>query len=179
MSQPVAMASTACMTVALAGALVLLAACVGHARDFDRLRATLVLQRLVPYRLHRAVAVGVVSAEIGIGGAGTVSVLTRHARPVLYCEAILYVAFLGYLAALKGLRPGVPCGCFHGDGPVRVLALGRAAVFAAGATAAAVLPWTPATNIPALVVFPSAALLAVVLRVLPALAGGPVVSWRN
>ncbi|WP_157440326.1 hypothetical protein [Actinokineospora inagensis] len=66
-----------------------------------------------------------------------VAELTVAASVVLtpYAVVALYGAFTFYLADRRLRRPGSPCGCFRGEGPVTWLVVGRAAFFAIGSTA--------------------------------------------
>ncbi|GAA3015128.1 hypothetical protein GCM10010483_70060 [Actinokineospora diospyrosa] len=50
-----------------------------------------------------------------------------------YVVVGLYAAFTFYLVDSKRRRPGAPCGCFRGEGPVTWLVVGRSAFFAVGA----------------------------------------------
>ncbi|GAA1296991.1 MauE/DoxX family redox-associated membrane protein [Saccharothrix xinjiangensis] len=61
-------------------------------------------------------------------------VVTPHA------VAVLYAAFAVHLARLKKRRPGAPCGCFRGEGPVTWWTVGRAVAFAVGAAAEPAAP---------------------------------------
>jgi len=131
----------AAMSVVLGGALLLLCACVGHLRDFDRLRAALVGQRVVPYRWHRSFAGAIILVELGVGAVVCGSVVLTDPFPawVLAVETGTYGVMLGYLTLLRLTRRDAPCGCFRGDGPVGVPALLRAGVFALGAGCALLL----------------------------------------
>ncbi|MFC6087822.1 MauE/DoxX family redox-associated membrane protein [Saccharothrix lopnurensis] len=57
-----------------------------------------------------------------------------------YAVAALYAAFTVYLVRLRKKRPGAPCGCFRGEGPVTRVVVGRAVVFAVGAAAEPAVP---------------------------------------
>jgi hypothetical protein len=157
---------------ALGGALLLLVAAIDHIRHFDRLRAALVAQRLVPYRWHRRVGVALVVAELAVGGAvgAVVLVVPSWSGPVFIAEAVTYGGFLGYLLVLRIRRPATPCGCFGDDGPVGVPALLRAGTLALGAGAAA-LPGGGRDGDAgaALLILAAACVIAVLARVVPAL----------
>ncbi len=136
-----------CSAVAVAGGLLLLWAGLGHAREFGRLRATLLAHGLLPGAERRLGAAALVVAEVGVGGAVVAGVLSSLRRasvlpsrlvlPAMAGEALVYTGFLTYLTVLRHIRPGVPCGCLRDDGPVRVPVLVRAGLFAtaAGVTA--------------------------------------------
>ncbi|MFD2078986.1 hypothetical protein SAMN05421678_102249 [Actinopolymorpha cephalotaxi] len=146
-------AELVCSAVAVAGGLLLLWAGLGHARAFGRLRATLLVHRLLPRGGSRAGAAALVVAEVGVGGAvvaGTLSSLRRTSAlpsrlvlPAMVGEALVYTGFLVYLTVLRRTRPDAPCGCLRDDGPVRAPVLIRAGVFAAVAAAAAGLSAGP------------------------------------
>lgn len=57
-----------------------------------------------------------------------------------YAVAVLYAAFAVHLVRLRKRRPGAPCGCFRGEGPVTGWTIGRAVVFAVGAAAEPAAP---------------------------------------
>jgi hypothetical protein len=158
-------------TVAIGGALLLLAASVGHMLYFTRLRAALIAQRVVPYRLHRTLAVGLVGVEFGVGSGACVTVLTvPYALSTAFlAEAGLYALFLGYLTFLRFGRGPVPCGCFGDDGSVRTPDLVRAGVFAVAAAATAVLATEPAVTLTSVPLIGAALVVAVAARVLPAM----------
>ncbi|MET9023733.1 MauE/DoxX family redox-associated membrane protein [Actinopolymorpha sp. NPDC004070] len=146
-------AELVCSAVAVAGGLLLLWAGLGHARAFDRLRATLLVHGLLPGRGRRAGAVALVVAEVGVGGAvvgGALSSLrttsalpSRLVLPAMVGEAVVYTGFLTYLTALRRTRPDAPCGCLRGDGPLRLPVLVRAGGFAVAAAVAASLSTGP------------------------------------
>ncbi|NYH88527.1 MauE/DoxX family redox-associated membrane protein [Actinopolymorpha rutila] len=147
-------ADLVCSAVAVSGGLLLLWAGLGHARTFDRLRATLLVHGLLLRRGHRAGAAALVAVEVGVGGAvvgGALSSLRRTSAmpsrlvfPAMVGEALVYAGFLTYLAVLRRTRPDAPCGCLRDDGPVRAPVLVRAGFFAAAAAAAAGLSAGPA-----------------------------------
>ncbi|MEQ4205597.1 MauE/DoxX family redox-associated membrane protein [Actinopolymorpha sp. B17G11] len=155
-------------TVAVGGALLLLTAAVEHMLHFTRLRAVLIAQRVVPYRLHRTLAVGLVGVEFGVGSGACVTVLTLPfvRQTVFFAEAGVYGLFLGYLTFLRFGRGPVPCGCF-GDGPVRAQILVRAGVFAVAAAATAVLATEPLVTLTSVPLMGAALVVAVAARVLP------------
>ncbi|MFD7659912.1 MauE/DoxX family redox-associated membrane protein [Actinosynnema sp. NPDC059797] len=57
-----------------------------------------------------------------------------------YAVAVLYAAFAVHLVRLRKRRPGAPCGCFRGEGPVTGWTIGRAVVFAVGAAVEPAVP---------------------------------------
>jgi hypothetical protein len=163
--------STVLATVALGGALLLLAASVEHLLHFTRLRAVLIAQRVVPYRLHRTVAVGLLGLEfcVGTGACATMLMVPSGQQAPLLAEAGLYALFLGYLAVLRLGGGSAPCGCFGDDGSVLLPILVRAGVFAVSAAATAVLAAEPSVTLSSVPLVMSAALvIAVAARVGPA-----------
>ncbi|SDR71167.1 MauE/DoxX family redox-associated membrane protein [Actinopolymorpha singaporensis] len=146
-------ADLVCSAVAVAGGLLLLWAGLGHAREFGRLRATLLSHGLLPGGQRRAGAAVLVAAEVGVGGAVITGVLSslrgssalpsRLVLPAMVGEALVYTGFLAYLTVLRRVRPGAACGCLSGDGPVRAPVLVRAGVFAVAAAVTAPLARNP------------------------------------
>lgn len=164
--------------LALGGALLLVVASVGHLVHFDQLRAVVIGQQIVPYRAHRMLAGGLVVVELVVGAGVLVAVLAvpAGARPALAAETAVYVVLLGYLVLLRAVRPGAPCGCFAGEGPVSGAALVRAGVFAAAAGTALLVasPAPGAGSVPLSVAATTAgAVIATVARIAPRLAGTP------
>ncbi|WP_290058385.1 MauE/DoxX family redox-associated membrane protein [Amycolatopsis solani] len=127
----------AAMTVlSAAGAILLVAAGVGHAVRHREHRAVLRAHGLLPPAFARPAT----GAELLIG-AGTLAVLLAapaNAAPAVVAQAVLYGVFAGYAGVLRVRRPGVPCGCF-GTEVVSWAVVARAAVLAAGSAACAAL----------------------------------------
>jgi hypothetical protein len=164
--------STVLATVTIGGALLLLAASVEHLLHFSRLRAALIAQRVVPYRLHRILAVGLVGVEFVVGAGACVTVLATSSgqRAVFLAEAGIYALFLGYLTFLRFGRDSVPCGCFGDDGTVGMPILVRAGLFALAAAVTAVSAPEPSVTLSSVPLVLSAALVvAVAARVGPAM----------
>ncbi|GGK40286.1 hypothetical protein GCM10010124_36270 [Pilimelia terevasa] len=166
--------------VALSGALLLVAAGIGHLRHPRVFRAGLDVQALLPRRLRGPVAALVGPAEVAVGAA---ALLAWGAAPGLLgwplaALALCYTAYTGYTWALLRWRPAAPCGCFGGGAPVTGFVVGRAGVLAAAAWVAAggaaVLPSAAAG--PAAVralAMAAAAVLAAAVWLVPLLTGAP------
>jgi hypothetical protein len=134
---------------ALGGALLLTAAAVGHLRYPRRLPAALRAQRLLRRRLSGPVAGAVVGSELLAGVAvlgGTLAVPSGAAVP-LAAQALLYMAFTGYLWVVRRLRPAAPCGCFGAE-PVTWLVVARSGLLA-GVTVAAIAARAEIAALPA------------------------------
>jgi hypothetical protein len=163
--------------VALSGAALLLVSGAQHLLHFTRWRAVLVQQDLLPYRSHRLAAALVPALEIAVGLAVLTTValsgLTAAATAPLLGQALLYLAFTGYLFVLLRQGRAVPCGCLGGTEratpgtAVRSALLG--AVSAVAAVSSAVTPG-PYSR-PGLALLTAGALLAVgTLLIRPTLA---------
>jgi hypothetical protein len=138
--------------VAVAGAVLLVVAGIGHLRHLVGLRAVLGAQRLLPPRWRGPVAAFTAVAELTVGGSVLIVQLATHLpvaqmallaaaqRVPLAAQSAMYVAFAGYLVALRQLRPSAPCGCFGGSDPVTGSVIGRAGLLAIGTAAAALVP---------------------------------------
>ncbi|MEU7786674.1 MauE/DoxX family redox-associated membrane protein [Amycolatopsis sp. NPDC049159] len=128
---------TAAMTVLSAtGAILLVAAGLGHAVRHREHRAVLRAHRLLP----PALAVPTTLVELLVGAAVLLVLLAvpAAATPAVLAQAVLYVAYAGYAGVLRVRRPGVPCGCF-GTEAVSWAVVARAAVLAAGSAGCAAL----------------------------------------
>lgn len=133
------MAAVLALPFALAGALLLAGAGLGHVRRPHLLRSALRAQRALPPRLigHTAAITG--PAELTVAGCVLAAVLLRPglAPAPLLAQAGLFASFAGYLWRVNRHRPGVPCGCLGTGEPVGRPAIARAAVLALGSAAAA------------------------------------------
>jgi len=167
--------TTGALALAVAGALLLVAAGIGHLRHARALRTALRAQRLLPARLQGSIAVATIAAELVIGPAVPITSLTAPAVAgwPLAAQAALFAAFAAYLSVVRLRRPAAPCGCFGGGEPVTWLAVARAGLLAAGAAAALAGPGLGALPPPdRLVCLAAGSMLAATLWLLPALATG-------
>jgi hypothetical protein len=162
--------------VAVAGAILLVIAGMGHVRHLAALRAVLGAQRLLPPRWRSPVATCVAVTELAVGASvlavqfttllpASWSAPALAARMSILAQCVIFAAFTGYLAILRRVRPAAPCGCFAGNDPVGGPAIGRAALISAG-TAGAL--FTPVQS-PSPVIFAGAAVVAMLAWLLPAL----------
>jgi hypothetical protein len=166
--------------VAVAGALLLITAGIGHGRHRSGLRTVLAAQRLFARRLHAPIATLTPLLELVVGG----SVLMSHLAPVLpalaqtaslVAQAAMFAAFGGYLSVVRRHRPTAPCGCFGADGPISRLVIVRAGVLAAGTAGAALATGSGADSLAAappmvrLATYAAGALLAMAGWLVPAL----------
>lgn len=169
--------------VAVAGAVLLIAAGVGHLRHLAGLRAVLGAQKLLPPRWRRPVAALTAVTELTVGGsvlsvqlatnlavAQMAPLAAAHTAP-LVAQSAMYAAFSGYLVALRQLHPSAPCGCFGGGGPVTGPVIGRAGLLSIGTAAAALAPAVIGGGAASPVALAGGAVLAMVAWLLPALHG--------
>lgn len=123
------MFSAALNAGALGAALLLLAGGLGHLREPRLLKATLRAQRLLPSGLLAPVSLLTPLTELLTGALAIATLLVPGAPGFLLIpQAILYLAFTGYLAVLVRTRPGVPCGCFDARTPASWTTVLRAAL---------------------------------------------------
>jgi hypothetical protein len=155
--------------IAVGGALLLLAAGVGHLRRPAHFAAVLAAQRLVPRWSRRPLAVLVAVTEIGTGAVAVAGWLSGH-WPLMIPVAAVYVAFGVYTTVLRVRRPGAPCGCFGGGGAASWGVVARAWLFCAAAVAASALDADGATA-DRIVVGCAATLVAMVTWLAPQFAG--------
>ncbi len=126
--------------IALGGALLLVAAAIGHLRRRRMFAAVLAAQRVLPRRWRRPVAAATGPVELLVGAAAVAgwSAGGRIAVVALTAVAAVFLAFAVYLMVVRVRTPAAPCGCFGGGG-ITPAVIARAWFFAAAATAAAVL----------------------------------------
>jgi hypothetical protein len=109
-------------------------------RRFRAFRALIVAQRIVPFRIHFHVAVGVTSAELLLGATVVALIATGVSGTVaglaLISMAVLFSAFAFYLIPLVVRRTSTPCGCFSDALPPNPAVILRAIVFAGAAMSA-------------------------------------------
>lgn len=156
--------------VAMGGALLLLAAGVGHLRRRGHLAAVLATQRLVPRWSRRPLAAVVAVTEIGAGAIAVAGWLAAY-RLLLIPMAVVYAAFGVYTIVLRLRRPGAPCGCFGDGGAVSWSVVARAWVFCGAAIVATSALDADAATADRLVTGCAAVLVALITWVVPQLAG--------
>lgn len=135
---------------ALAVALVLLAAGVGHLRDRRSLRAALAAHRALPAGLQRPLASLLGPVELALGAALLVLLASGDPvgapfRAVALGAVLLTGAFTGYLLLVLRRTGGaeeIPCGCGLGTTPVGPWAVARAGLLT-GLASVALLGGTP------------------------------------
>lgn len=128
------------LVLAMAGGTLLLAAGGSHALHPRRLRMTLAAHALLPSRWQPVITRGLPAVEVLIGATVTVALLTDTAIPLVFgAQALIFTAFLVYLALLRRYVPGAECGCFGHAETVGPLSLLRATCFASCSFAIAIL----------------------------------------
>jgi hypothetical protein len=156
--------------IAMGGALLLLAAGVGHLRRRGHLAAVLAAQRMVPRWSHRPLAAVVAVVEVAAGAAAVAGWLAGSWRWMIPMSAV-YAAFGVYTAILRIRRPGTPCGCFGGDSAVSWSVVARAWVFCCAAIVAVSALSADTATADRLVVGCAAILVALITWLAPQLAG--------
>ncbi len=158
--------------IALGGAMLLVAAAVGHLRRRRMFAAVLAAQRVLPRRWRRPVAAMTGPVELLVGAAAVAGwpVGGRVAVAGLTAVAAVFVAFGLYLVVVRVRTPAAPCGCF-GDGEITGAVVARAWFFAAAAAAAAVLGASVTASSPAARLWPllPAAVIALMGWLIPEL----------
>ncbi|MBW6439179.1 hypothetical protein KZ829_36185 [Actinoplanes hulinensis] len=155
---------------AVGGALLLLAAGVGHLRRRVHLAAVLAAQRMVPRWSYRPLAAVVAVVEVG-AGAGAVAGWLTASWPLMIPASAVYAAFGVYTTVLRIRRPGTPCGCFDGDSAVSWSVVVRAWMFCGAVIVAASAPGADAAVTDRMVVGCAATLVALISRLAPQLVG--------
>ncbi|GAA0419859.1 hypothetical protein Aca07nite_12570 [Actinoplanes capillaceus] len=156
--------------IAVGGALLLLAAGVGHLRRRAHLAAVLAAQRMVPRWSHRPLAAVVAVAEVG-AGAGAVAGWLTASWPLMIPASAVYAAFGVYTTVLRIRRPGTPCGCFDGDSAVSWSVVARAWMFCCAAIVAASALSADAATAGRMVIGCAAILVALITWLAPQLVG--------
>ena len=133
------------LSLALAGALMLVASGLQHIRNHRPLLASLLAHRMLTYRSARLVARTLPGAQLVLGAllllSLNVTLPSWLSRPVVAATSLLYLTMAAYLAKLMFQGRRADCNCFGGREPVTWFSCSRA--FVPG-VAAAFLALTPA-----------------------------------
>ena len=123
--------------------LVLTGAGAGHLRHLRDFEHAIDAQGVWPGSVTMLLAAAITALELGVGGAGFVSVavsMEAAGALLLWIAASLYGCYALYGAFLVRWRPGVPCACSHevaASNPIDAPVVGRAGILAALAALAA------------------------------------------
>ncbi|WUH99512.1 hypothetical protein OHR68_39495 [Spirillospora sp. NBC_00431] len=155
--------------LALSGALLFVWSGLVHLAHFNRLRAALSAQAILPFSWQRAAGRMLIGVELSVGVAALASV-TLGARPGFVALALAYGGLGAYVAVLMALGKRVPCGCFDSEEAISVHVLLRCLVFAFAAGMVSLADPPPQdAGMAALVLSPAAVVFAVLARALPAI----------